>query len=42
MLGIPYEEVMQVALIPLARTSGTTFKPGPRPPLEGAVHGDRW
>lgn len=41
-LGIPYEEVMQVALIPLARTLGTTFKPGPRPPLEGAVHWDRW
>jgi nitroreductase len=42
LLGIPYEQVMQVALIPLARTLGTSFKPGPRPPLAPAVHWDRW
>jgi len=31
-LGIPYEQVMQVALIPVAHTIGTEFKPGPRTP----------
>jgi nitroreductase len=29
-LGIPYEKLMQVALIPVAHTIGTEFKPGPR------------
>ncbi len=28
-LGIPYDEVSQVALIPLAHTLGTDFQPGP-------------
>jgi nitroreductase len=34
LLGIPYDEVMQAALIPVAYTLGTDFKPGPRRPLE--------
>ena len=41
-LGIPYEQVMQVGLIPVAYTIGTEFKPGVRKPLETMVHWDRW
>jgi nitroreductase len=41
-LGIPYEEYSQVALIPLAHTIGTEFKPGPRVPLDGFVRWDSW
>lgn len=36
-LDIAYEDVMQVALIPLAHTIGTDFKPGPRRDLEEVV-----
>ena len=39
LLGIPYDELMQVALIPVAYTKGTDFKPGPRKPLDTFV---RW
>ena len=41
-LGIPYDEVMQAALIPLAYTIGGEFKPGVRLPLDTFVHWDRW
>ena len=41
-LGIPYEQVMQVGLIPVAYTLGTTFKPAVRKPLEDVLHWDRW
>jgi nitroreductase len=41
-LGIPYEEVMQAALIPVAYTLGTEFKPAPRKPLASVLHWDRW
>jgi nitroreductase len=41
-LGIPYEQVMQVALIPVAHTIGTEFKPGPRMPQEQRVHWNSW
>jgi nitroreductase len=41
-LDIPYREVMQAALIPVAYTSGTDFHPGPRAPLETVVHWDSW
>jgi nitroreductase len=41
-LGIPYEKVTQVALIPVAYTRGTDFKPAPRKPLENILHFDRW
>jgi nitroreductase len=41
-LGIPYEEVSQVALIPVAHTVGTDFKAGPRVPLERFAHWERW
>ena len=39
-LGIPYDDVTQVALIPVAYTLGTDFKPGLRKPLETMVHWD--
>lgn len=42
LLGIPYDEVMQAALVPVAYTLGTDFKPGRRAPLETMVHWDAW
>ncbi|MEV4364206.1 nitroreductase family protein [Nonomuraea sp. NPDC049625] len=41
-LGVPYEEVMLAAFIPLAFTLGTDFKPAPRIPREEVLHWDRW
>ncbi len=41
-LGIPYEQVMQVGLIPVAYTLGTSFKPAARKPLEEVLHWDHW
>jgi nitroreductase len=41
-LGIPYEQVMQVGLIPVAYTLGTAFKPAARKPLDTVVHWERW
>ena len=42
LLGIPYDEVMQAALIPVAFTKGTDFKPAARKPLGEVVHWERW
>ena len=41
-IGIPYQEMMQACLLPVAYTKGTSFKPGKREPLESAVHWDSW
>lgn len=41
-IGLPYEAVTQVALIPVAYTKGTNFKPAPRLPMDGVVHFDGW
>ena len=41
-LGIPYDDVTQVALIPLAYTIGSDFRPGKRRPLDTMVHWDHW
>jgi nitroreductase len=41
-LGIPYDDVMQAALFPLAYTVGTQFKPSQRNPLETMVHWNGW
>ncbi len=41
-LGIPFDEVTQIALIPIAYTKGTDFKPGARKALETVTHFDRW
>jgi nitroreductase len=41
LLGIP-EDVMQVALLPVAYTKGSDFKPAARPPVESIVHWNQW
>jgi nitroreductase len=41
-LGVPYDEIMLAAFIPLAFTIGTDFKPAPRIPREEVLHWDRW
>jgi nitroreductase len=41
-LGINFDEVTQVGLIPIAYTLGTDFKAAPRIPLDTVVHWDRW
>ncbi|MGF1598935.1 MAG: nitroreductase family protein [Acidimicrobiales bacterium] len=41
-LGIPFTEVQQVALIPVAYTVGTDFTPGRRRPLDDFVHRNGW
>ena len=42
LLGIPYEQYMQVALIPIAYTLGTSFKPAYRPPIDTVMHVNAW
>ena len=42
LLGIPYDDVMQAAMIPVAYTIGDQFRPGPRKPLDTIVHWDQW
>jgi nitroreductase len=42
LLGIPYDEVMQAAMTPVAHTIGQEFRLGPRKPLESIVHWDGW
>ena len=42
LLGIPHEMFMQVALIPLAYTKGSDFKPAYRAPVETVMHVDSW
>jgi nitroreductase len=42
LLGIPYDTVMQTALIPLAHTVGSEFRPAGRVPVEEVLHWDRW
>lgn len=41
-IGIPYDDFMQVALIPIAYTVGTEFKPAYRPPIETVMHVNEW
>jgi nitroreductase len=42
LLGIPYQDVQQAALIPIAHTDRLEFRPGPRQPLEDIEHWDGW
>ena len=42
LIGIPYGEVTQVALIPVAYSIGTDFRPAQRRPLESVLHWNRW
>ena len=41
-LGIPYARVTQAALIPVAYTRGTEFKPAAREPLDRVSHWNEW
>jgi nitroreductase len=41
-LGIPFDKVAQVGLIPVAYTLGDTFAPAPRQALESVVHWEQW
>ena len=41
-LGIPYETVTQTALLPVAYTIGTDFKPGARQPLDEVICWNTW
>ena len=42
LLGIPYESVSQIALLPVAYTVGTDFKPAARGPVEDITYWDEW
>ena len=41
-LGIPFAEVTQLALVPVGYTKGTDFKPAKREPLDTVVHWNEW
>jgi len=41
-VGIPFAEVAQGLLTPLAYTIGTDFRPAPRADLDGVIHHDSW
>lgn len=42
LLGIPYDQVTQLALITVGYSIGTDFKPAPRTDLDQVVHWDGW
>jgi nitroreductase len=42
LLGIPFESVTQVGLIPVAYTKGTDFKPASRVSAADRTRWDRW
>jgi nitroreductase len=42
LLGIPFESVSQIALLPVAYTIGTDFKPAARGPVEEITYWDEW
>lgn len=42
LLGIPYDDFMQVALVAIGYTKGTEFKPAYRPPIETVAHINGW
>jgi nitroreductase len=41
-VGIPFDQVQQVCLSPLAYTVGTDFRPAMRPDPETIIHWDTW
>ncbi|RCK69643.1 nitroreductase [Desertihabitans brevis] len=41
-LDVPYDEIMLAALIPLAYTIGTDFRPAPRIPRDDVLHWEQW
>jgi nitroreductase len=42
LLGIPFDEVQQVCMSPVAFTKGTDFKAADRPPADSIIHWDGW
>jgi nitroreductase len=42
LLGIPFEEVTQCALLPVAYTIGSEFKAGRRMPVEDVAYWESW
>jgi nitroreductase len=42
LLGIPFEKVTQAALLPVAHSVGTDFRPAKRQPLADVLHWDSW
>ncbi len=42
LLGVPFESYTQVALLPVAYTVGTDFKPAARPPVENITYWNSW
>jgi hypothetical protein len=42
LLQLPYDEVVQAALTPIAFTIGTDFRPGPRADTAAFVHWNHW
>ena len=41
-VGIPFDEVQQACLTPLAHTVGTDFKRAMRPDPDTIIHWDTW
>ncbi len=41
-VGIPFDQVQQVCLTPIAHTVGTDFKPAMRPDPDTVIHWDAW
>lgn len=41
-VGIPFDDVQQVCLTPLAHTKGTDFRPAARPEPDSIIHWDAW
>jgi nitroreductase len=41
-LGLPYDEITQVGLIPVAYTKGTDFKPASRVSATERTHWEKW
>ncbi|WP_329065355.1 hypothetical protein [Amycolatopsis sp. NBC_01480] len=42
MLGVPYDDIMLAAFIPLAFTVGTGFRPAKRVGRGQVLHWNRW
>jgi nitroreductase len=41
-LGIPYDDITQTALLAVGYTTGNHFRPAPRKPLDDILHLDDW
>ncbi len=41
-LNVPYSEITQVCLIPVAYSKGVDFNPGPRKPVDSVIHWETW